>query len=684
MKMRLKLTLALLGVVASMVPLGVLGVDSLFDYRRAKTELQEVNGQLFLAQQGRGALDHLIVLARGAGGGTGPEDREGFRSHANELLGNLDALAAAVAEPGAHDRVTLLQGEISALMDEYDRARSGRPGETSEAIASIEFRVPRIRRHESQLATLLEDGLLGCIVTANRELQWSRFWLYACVLLAVILSVSFGYLLHRMILGPLSDLRDAIERIRTGELELALDVEGQDELAEVSRAFVEMSESLQRQFEEEEQLIRGLDEANERLEQERRDFEQLVEIGKATASTLKFIDVLGVLTTRAHLLISCFRCSIFQVDDAEPGTALLLSSTHYPSAGPTRILMAEYPEVGLAIERGQTVQVNDVATDPMMRDVVEATLGAGITSVLTVPMTHRGRFLGVIAFMRGADDPRGFTRWEKGVAESIGGIGAVCMENASLYGGVQRSRDDVEALNVTLRQTVEELRSTRDRLVASEKLAAVGEVSTSIAHSLKNPLAAIRAMAQAEFESGNPGENLQDIVTMVDRLTCHMNQILDFCRTGEEIRSAVDPNRTIEDAVGMLRTRADERRVAVVPRLASDLPRVTANPERFERAILSVIENALEACEPGEQVEIVTEREGASGIRIEVKDEGPGIPEEVLARMFEPFFSTKASGTGLGTTIARTVVESLAGTVDVNCGLEGGTCFVMRIPGASK
>jgi signal transduction histidine kinase len=66
---------------------------------------------------------------------------------------------------------------------------------------------------------------------------------------------------------------------------------------------------------------------------------------------------------------------------------------------------------------------------------------------------------------------------------------------------------------------------------------------------------------------------------------------------------------------------------------------------------------------------------------IEVRDEGPGIPEEVLTRIFEPFFSTKASGTGLGTTIARTVIEALSGTVDVDCAPGGGTLFRMRIPG---
>ena len=149
----------------------------------------------------------------------------------------------------------------------------------------------------------------------------------------------------------------------------------------------------------------------------------------------------------------------------------------------------------------------------------------------------------------------------------------------------------------------------------------------------------------------------------------------------------------------MLRAQAENRQVAVIPKLALDLPRLSANPERFERAVLSVVENAIEACEPGRRVEIVTRREGSTGVLLEDTDDGagtqtteivsegtdecPGIPEEVLSRSFEPFFSTKTSGTGLGTTIARTVVESLAGTVDVGCAPEGGTLFLMRIPGTN-
>jgi signal transduction histidine kinase/HAMP domain-containing protein len=680
MKLRLKITLALLGVVASMGSLGFLGVKNLFDSRAAQADLQQLSERRFLAQQVRGALDHVLVLVQHVDASSGTEEREEFHARADRLLKDLAQLASFAANSGAQDRVLALESEVAALKGDYERASSGPSAEADEAIRSIATGVSRIRRHERQLRTLLEDGFLLLIVSANRQLQWSHFWLYTSLLVAVLLALGFGYLLHRMILDPIAELRNGIERIRTGDLDVSLESEGHDELSQVTGAFVEMSESLQRQFEEEERLIQGLDEANERLQQERHDFEQLVEIGKSSSSTLEFHEVLGVLTTRADGLISCLRCSIFRLDEAYAGTASILSSTHYPSSGPARVTIDDYPEVCLAIERHETIQIDDVATDERMVDAAEATLGAGIASVLTVPMILRGRLLGAISFMRSSEDG-GFTPWERCVAESIAGIGAVCMENADLYGAMRKSRDDVEALNVTLRETVEELRSTRDRLVASEKLAAVGGVSASIAHSLKNPLAAIRAMAQAEIETGPEGENLQDIIMMVDRLGAHMNQILDFCRTGNEIRSSVDPNRIIASVVEMLHTQAGERGVMVVSNLDSNLPALSANPERFERAVLSVIENAVEACEPGKNVEIVTEREGTSGIRIEVRDEGPGVPEETLSHMFEPFFSTKASGTGLGTTIARTVVESLDGSVDVRCDPQGGTRFLMRIPG---
>ncbi len=683
MNLQLKITLALLGVVASMASLGVLGIGNYFESREAGAELQQLNDQRFLAQQVRGDLDRVVVLALRAYPGMEPEAREQFRFRAAELLATLAELSDLAVDAGVQDLFVILEREIVALRDEYRLAHSGRPSEAASAMRSIAERGPRIRRRDAQVRSLLLESFLQHSDLARQKIKWSYVWLYSSLLGAMLVSVGFGFLLHRMILGPLAELREATERIRTGDLDVALEVHGNDELADVTRAFVDMSQSLRNQFEEEERLIHGLDEANERLQQERRDFEQLVEIGKVTSSTLDFLEVLGVLTTRAHTLIPCQRCSIFRPEPDDPGRAMILSSTHYPAMGPKRIDLAGYPEVRLAIDRHETVQVDDVASDELMRDVADAALQAGVSSVLSVPMIYRSRLLGAVVFMRGGDEAGGFSTWERCIAESIAGIGAVCMENADLYGSMQRSRNDVEGLNLTLRQTVEELRGTQDRLVASERLAAVGGVSASIAHSLRNPLAAIRAMAQSDLERGGGSENLPDIIKMVDRLGSYMNQILDFCKTGHEVRSSLDPNRTVESVIEMLRAQAESRQVAVIPKLAPDLPRLSANPERFERAVLSVVENAIEACEPGRRVEIVTRREGATGVLIEVRDEGPGIPDDVLSRIFEPFFSTKTSGTGLGTTIARTVVESLQGTVDVGCAPEGGALFLMHIPGTS-
>jgi signal transduction histidine kinase/HAMP domain-containing protein len=679
MNLRAKIALALIGVVASMGSLGVLAVRKYHDARQARVDLRELAAQRFLAQQASGAVDHAIILAQRAAPGTGPEARRDFHARTDALLEDLVGLTFLIPAADTRERILKLHREITALKELYDPACLSGAQEAERAARTIAERVPGIRRHESQLRTILEDGLLLGGVAAERELRWAQLWLYASLALAALVAAGFARSLHRTILDPLAELRDAIDRIRSGELEVALEAHGTDELAEVSGAFVEMSAALRRQAEEESRLIRRLDDANARLQQERRDLEQLVEIGKAAASTLEFLEVLGVLMTRAQALVACRRCSIFRLDADRTGSAWIHSSTH---VGPARIAIADYPEVRLVLERHETVQVDDVATDERMRDVAEVTLRAGVSSILAVPLMRRGSLLGVMAFMRGAEDGRGFGVGERHIAQAVAGVGAVCMENARLYGEMQRSRDNLESLNATLRRIVEELRATQDRLVASEKLAAVGEVSASLAHSLKNPLAAIRALAQLELETGRGGENLPEIIRTVDRLGAHMRQILDFCRTGTDVRSPVDPNRAIETVVGTLRTRAEARGVTVVSTLAGDLPRVSANPQRLERALQSVVENAVEACDAGRTVEISSARDETGGVRIEVRDEGPGIPDEVLARMFEPFFSTKADGTGLGTTLARSVVESLAGTVEVLRGPAGGTCFRMRIPGA--
>jgi signal transduction histidine kinase len=683
--LRLKILLAFLGVIASMASLGYLGLENLSLSRRAEAELRQINNQRIFLQRAWAEVDSVLYLAdRLRFEARAPEHAE-FHARAQDLVRSLDDLQNSGLDVEGRARILALRREILTLREHVDRfvsaSRNSKKGTGSEE-GGISARVRSARQVQQVLGGFFDERFIAVNLSTSRRLQWSYIWFFAAICLAVLLASAFGFVVQRTILGPVVELRAAAEQIRAGHLEVTLDTSGKDELSEVSRAFVEMSLALQERFREERRLMQELNGAGKRLAKEKQDIESLVEIGNATSSSLDLMRVLAILTDRASEMIRCYRCSVFQLDSESPGGLSVLSSVLYLKGGPMPVHIDRYPEIRAVAETRETIQIDDVATHPLLREVSAAVLGAGLSSILAIPMLHQGRLQGVLSFLRDSSRGGPFSEWERRLGEMIAGIGAVRIENAKLYSSMQESRDRVESLNATLSKTVDELRTTRDRLVASERMAAVGEAAASIAHSFRNPLAAVRASAQARLGNGGPDDSLREIIKLVDRMERYLDQILNFSRSGKEARSRLDPNESVRGIADILAPRAADLRVTLIPRYGQDIPPVVANPEGFERAILALVENAIEASTPGGTVELRTLREGVGDLRIEVQDHGEGIPDEVLPRIFDPFFSTKINGTGLGATLARKVIQSMSGTIEVSRPQDGGTLFVLRIPGS--
>jgi len=234
-----------------------------------------------------------------------------------------------------------------------------------------------------------------------------------------------------------------------------------------------------------------------------------------------------------------------------------------------------------------------------------------------------------------------------------------------------------------------DLTAVQGQLRARERLAAVGEVSAAVAHGIRNPLANIRASAQVALDAGTPDEaakRLETITAEVDRLDRWLRALLDVVRPFTPRLGPVDVNALVTDCVAVLAERAAERGVVVDRTLAADLPAVSADEVQLQQAVLSVLENALDAVKPGDRVEVRTEREGlgeAGTVTVTVADDGEGIPPERLGRIFEPFFTTKTRGTGLGLAIARKVVEGHGGRVTLTSTAGVGTTVTLIVPEAA-
>lgn len=240
----------------------------------------------------------------------------------------------------------------------------------------------------------------------------------------------------------------------------------------------------------------------------------------------------------------------------------------------------------------------------------------------------------------------------------------------------------------------ENLLAVQSELVASQRMAAVGEMAAAVAHGIGNPLSSIRAAAQVAkldcaesidcLNRGRTESALQNIIEQVDRVQKRMHGLLNFAKPMEPRAAIVDINTLISDIIALLEPRFAEAGVIPQLDLEQTLPKLRADANHVEQIFMGLITNALEATPRGGRVSISTiaqkSKGGSPTIIVTVEDTGEGIPPEIRQRVFEPFFTTKTHGTGIGLPLAKKFVERNGGKITISDGSSGGAKFEMTFP----
>lgn len=270
---------------------------------------------------------------------------------------------------------------------------------------------------------------------------------------------------------------------------------------------------------------------------------------------------------------------------------------------------------------------------------------------------------------------------------------------ASLFWIVRRAAHRIDAQHRSLEsrgrelaQANEELRAVQGQLVEAERLAAIGEVVTAVAHGIRNPLANIRAAAQVaglgSRDSGPPApttKHLANIMVEVDRLESRLKELLQFVRPAERQNAPADLNALVREAASMLAGRIAPTRIALTQTLAPGLPPVAGDAMLLEQVVLSLLANAVEAVPNGDGTVAVatgTTRmgSGAPAVFVEIADSGVGISADGLQKLFTPFYTTKAQGTGLGLAMAKKFTEAHGGAITVSSRPGAGATFRVTLP----
>jgi PAS domain S-box-containing protein len=253
---------------------------------------------------------------------------------------------------------------------------------------------------------------------------------------------------------------------------------------------------------------------------------------------------------------------------------------------------------------------------------------------------------------------------------------SLALENSNLYQNIQ---DKVAELN----RAYHELQENKDRLVRTEKLAAVGEMSAMVAHAIRNPLTAIGGFARRLFkkEAGNSAINryLKIIIDEIDRLEVLLNEILDFVRPREPNRRPANINELLEGTLEILDEEFAARTICVIKEYAPDLPQVTVDGDQFREVFLNILRNAMDAMPNGGTITVSSGVEDA-WIKITFADTGMGISESDAEKIFHPFFTRKAQGSGLGLAMSNQIIAFHNGHITLRRAASDGATFDIFLP----
>ena len=247
----------------------------------------------------------------------------------------------------------------------------------------------------------------------------------------------------------------------------------------------------------------------------------------------------------------------------------------------------------------------------------------------------------------------------------------------------------IETSNEELQIAYQMLIQRQEQLIQSEKMAALGQLSAGIAHEIRNPLTSIKIFIQSlEQESEgeeNQKEDFRIILKEIDRINEHITLFLDFARPEEPQFQAMNINELVREPLNLLTAKLKKGGIHPVVSLAEDHPPVEGDRKQLAQVVLNLLLNAVEAMPHGGTLTIastvtVNPESRQEFLQLIVKDTGPGVSEKDRPHLFDPFFTTKAGGTGLGLSVAYSIIQKHKGRIEVESASGKGASFILSLP----
>ena len=346
----------------------------------------------------------------------------------------------------------------------------------------------------------------------------------------------------------------------------------------------------------------------------------------------------------------------------------------------------------------QLINIQDY-TQSILRSITSGVLTAGPDGSVTTANPAAERMLGMSEYEMVPKPISALFRDDGGIGSDVAKVLAgrlpLTLREVTLItaGGktvhVQASTSRMRAVGgrilgaVVTIEDVSDVKALTDQLIRADRLAAMGELTAGVAHEVRNPLGVIRASVQlledAQCDQSRIQEAAEIIKQEIDRLDRVIKALLDFGRPSTPTLVPTDVGSVLDDVLLFTNRFATQAEVDIRRTDEEGLPLVLADPDQLKQVFLNLVTNAVQAMEEtGGSISIKTKCEG-DFVQVWVADTGPGIPAEDLSKVFDPFYSRRQGGTGLGLTIVHRIVDEHGGHIEVESSRQG-TTFVVSLP----
>ncbi len=416
--------------------------------------------------------------------------------------------------------------------------------------------------------------------------------------------------------------------------------------------------------------------------EQRRRAEEMTLLNDAARSLAGSVELEPLLSGAAETLrkvLDASHCLVFLLDAKDGALVIRTPPPEFPELAGKRLALDHPSAAAAAVNEQRPIHIADAPGSAQINRELSLLLSS--QSVLAVPLTARNQIVGAVV-LNDVRPGRLFTPAEVERANAVAGQIAMAIITARLI-------ED-------LRHSYSELTRTQSELVDRERLAVLGELSASIAHEVRNPLGvifnALGSLRRMLRQEGNVGLLLGIIGEEADRLNRMVGDLLDYSRPYKATLQPVELRPLVSDALASAHTQSQHGKtpsnsdegMRIEVRIAEGLS-VRADQRLLRQALINLFLNAFQAMPKGGTLDVIAAQERSEqgpGARLLIRDSGPGIPEGIRGRVFHPFFTTKATGTGLGLAVVKRILEGHGGRIALreSPGEESGAEFELWLP----